>query len=155
MDRELLKTLARHQSWADTEHWKALHANPALLDDAEIRTRLNHIVQAGRMLTTVAQGGTPDFASMTREPESTEALERGMAEMNEALLAALDSADLDKEQALPRGPKGPWHVAAGMLLLQAITPAWHHRGQNAARMKALGVKPPMTDFIYWYAIGQP
>jgi uncharacterized damage-inducible protein DinB len=155
MDRELLKQMARHQAWADTVHWNVLRENPALLDDADIRTRLNHIAQACRMLTTLAHGGTPDPAMMMKEAESTEALEHAMGEANQALVAALDSVDLDKQQPLPRGPKGPWQAPAGMLLLQAITHGQHHRGQNAARMKALGVKPPMTDFIYWYAIGQP
>jgi uncharacterized damage-inducible protein DinB len=31
----------------------------------------------------------------------------------------------------------------------------HHRGQNAARMRQLGITPPMTDFVVWYALGQP
>jgi hypothetical protein len=47
---EILLDLARHQAWADTAHWKALHENGALLEDAEIRKRLNHIVMATRML---------------------------------------------------------------------------------------------------------
>jgi len=39
-----------------------------------------------------------------------------------------------------------------VLLLQALTHSQHHRGQNASRMRELGVTPPMTDFIIWYAI---
>ena len=42
MNAELLLDMARHQAWADAAHWKAMRENPALLEDAEIRKRLNH-----------------------------------------------------------------------------------------------------------------
>jgi uncharacterized damage-inducible protein DinB len=154
MQPELLKDLARHQAWADSEHWKTLHANPALLEDAELKKRLNHILQAGSMLATLAQGGTPDPASMKDRDDPAE-LEAAMVEVNHAIQAALDSVDPTQSITLPRGPQGPFEAPAGVILVQALTHGQHHRGQNAARMRALGVKPPMTDFIYWYAIGRP
>jgi hypothetical protein len=52
---ELLQDLAWHQVWADAAHWKALHEGSALLEDPEIRKRLNHTVSAGRMLTALAE----------------------------------------------------------------------------------------------------
>jgi uncharacterized damage-inducible protein DinB len=42
-----------------------------------------------------------------------------------------------------------------VLLLQALMHSQHHRGQNASRMRELGVKPPMTDYVIWYAVGTP
>jgi|SRR5271157_4591949 len=152
---ELLKDLARHQVWADAEHWKAIRGNPALLEDAEIRTRLNHMLMAQKMLTTLAAGGQPDPAAIKETAASMDELESAMAKANEALAAALDSAELDRNIALPRGPKGPFEAPAGIILLQALTHGQHHRGQNAARMRSLGVTPPMTDFIIWYALGRP
>src|SRR5579884_2578822 len=112
MDREMLKQMARHQAWANGEHWKVLHANPALLEDNEIRRRLNHMEQACRMLTTLAQGGTPDFTAI-KDAESVEKLETVLRETDGNLLAALDAVDLDKNVHLPRGPKGPWEAPAG------------------------------------------
>ncbi|MFZ1145566.1 MAG: DinB family protein [Bryobacteraceae bacterium] len=53
--------------------------------------------------------------------------------------------------ALPRGPKGPLEAPAGVLLMQLLMHSQHHRDQNASRMRALGVEPPMTDFVIWYA----
>lgn len=41
INAELLQDLARHQAWADTLHWKALHENSVLVEDHEIRKRLN------------------------------------------------------------------------------------------------------------------
>jgi uncharacterized damage-inducible protein DinB len=61
----------------------------------------------------------------------------------------------DEGSAQYRGPKGPFEVPAGVLLLQALTHSQHHRGQNVSRMRQLGATPPMTDFVIWYALGRP
>ena len=154
MQAELLIDLARHQQWADREHWRVLREHAAALDDQEIRKRLNHMVSACQMLQTLARGETPDFASM-KDRESADDLHAAMERENQALIDALSGADLDRMIALPRGPKGPFEAPAGVLLLQAITHGQHHRGQNAGRMRALGVTPPMTDFVIWHALGRP
>jgi uncharacterized damage-inducible protein DinB len=151
MDAESLKDLARHQAWADAQHWKTLHANATLLADADIRKRLNHMTMACEMLAALARGESPDIAGM-KDRESMEELEAAMSKANEGLAATLASADLEKMITLPRGPKGPFEAPAGVLLLQALTHSQHHRGQNASRMRELGVTPPMTDFVIWYAI---
>jgi len=151
MDAELLQNLARHQAWADAQHWKTLRANAALLEDADIRKRLNHMIKASEMLAALARGEAPDVAGM-KERESMDELEAAMRKANEGLPATIGSADLDKMITLPRGPKGPFDAPAGVLLLQALTHSQHHRGQNAARMRELSVTPPMTDFVFWYAV---
>jgi uncharacterized damage-inducible protein DinB len=149
----LLEDLARHQAWADTAHWKALHDNSSLLEDLEIRKRLNHMVGALRLLTALARGETADPAGM-KDIEAGQ-LEEALAKANAELIEALNTIDLEKMIALPRGPQGPWEAPAGVLLLQAITHSQHHRGQNASRMRQLGATPPMTDFVVWYALGRP
>lgn len=154
MNSEQLLDLARHQAWADAAHWTTLREHAALLEDAEIRTRLNHMVGAAKMLTTLARGEKPDFSGK-KEIDSMDELEAAMRTANADLAAALASAGLDKMIALPRGPKGPFEAPAGVLLLQALTHSQHHRGQNASRMRQLGVTPPMTDYIAWYALGRP
>jgi uncharacterized damage-inducible protein DinB len=154
MDAELLQEMARHQAWADEAHWKMILENTTLAEDAEIRTRLNHMIGAMRMLTALALGQQPDAASAT-ETDSMEELQASMRRAHADLAATLESADLNKMIPLPRGPKGPFEAPAGVLLLQALTHSHHHRGQNASRMRQLGAKPPMTDFIIWYGLGRP
>jgi uncharacterized damage-inducible protein DinB len=154
IDAELLQDLARHQAWSDTAHWKALHENGTLLEDPEIRKRLNHMLMALRMLTALARGETPDPSGM-RDIEPTDQLEAALEKANVELIEALNTIDLQRMIALPRGPQGPWEAPAGVLLLQAITHSQHHRGQNASRMRQLGATPPMTDFVIWYALGRP
>jgi uncharacterized damage-inducible protein DinB len=154
MDAELLQDLARHQAWADNAHWKALHDNSALLGDAEIQQRLNHMIQALRLLTALARGETPD-PSKAKDLLPADQLEAEMGHANAGLLAAIGALDLQKMISLPRGPQGPWEAPAGVLLLQAVTHSQHHRAQNASRMRQLGVTPPMTDYVIWYARGRP
>ncbi len=151
---ELLRDLARHQAWADAAHWKAFHDNAALLEDEEIQKRLNHMISALRMLTTLARGETPDPAAM-KATEPAGRLEAALGQANSGLMQAIDSLDLQHNVSLPRGPNGPWEAPAGVLLLQAIMHSQHHRGQNALRMRQLGASPPMTDFVMWYALGRP
>lgn len=151
---ELLKDLARHQIWADEQHWKALNANPAVLGESEVQVRLNHMLMACRMLTTLARGEAMDPVAMN-EMVPVERLEAAMVEANRALLSAVETVDVTQPVHLPRGPNGPFEAPAGVVLVQALTHSQHHRGQNASRMRALGVAPPMTDFIYWFAMGKP
>jgi uncharacterized damage-inducible protein DinB len=151
---ELLEDLARHQAWADAAHWKALHESSTLLEDLEIRKRVNHMVMALRMLTGLARGETPDPSGM-KDIEGADELEAALGKANAELIETLKKIDLQKMIRLPRGPQGPWEAPAGVLLLQAITHSQHHRGQNASRMRQLGATPPMTDFVLWYANGQP
>ena len=154
MTKQILASLARHQSWADTEHWKMIEANPAVFDDPNIRKRLNHMAQTCEMLQTLARGQMPDFAAI-KDRESAADLRAAMEKATAGLTEAIDSLDLEKMIQLPRGPKGQFEAPAGVLLLQIVTHSEHHRGQNATRMRELGLKPPMTDFIFWYALGQP
>src|SRR6516225_7645236 len=95
INAELLRGLARHQAWADIAHWKALHANSALLEDAEIRKRLNHMVMALRMLTALSRGETPDPSGM-KDIEPADQLEAALGNANRELMEALSTVDLQK-----------------------------------------------------------
>jgi uncharacterized damage-inducible protein DinB len=146
--------MARHQAWADGAHWKVLHENAALMEDAEIQKRLNHMIAAMRMLTALSRGESPDPAQF-QQATPADQLEAAQQQATADLIAALGTVDLEKMILLPRGPKGPWEAPAGVLLMQAVTHSQHHRGQNASRMRQLGTNPPMTDFVVWYALGRP
>jgi len=154
MNAETLTDLARHQAWADAAHWKAFRENAALWADAEIHTRLNHMVGAQKMLAALASGEVPDAVVM-KQVESMDELEVSMRKAHADFAAALASAALDKTISLPRGPKGPFEAPAGVIFLQALMHSQHHRGQNASRMRQLAVTPPTTDYVVWYALGRP
>jgi uncharacterized damage-inducible protein DinB len=156
MDKDMLREMARHQAWADGEHWKTLRANAQLLEDADIKKRLNHIASAYEMLQALARGEKVDPITARAQQRATpDEIEQAMKQATAGMASTLESVDLDRMIALPRGPKGPFEAPAGVLLLQALTHGQHHRGQNASRMRELGVTPPMTDYVLWWAIGRP
>ena len=112
------------------------------------------MIRAAEMLTALARGEMPDLAG-AKDREATVEIEAAMKGAADGLERVLESRDLERMIQLPRGPKGPFEAPAGVLLLQALTHSQHHRGQNAARMRDLGVTPPMTDYVVWYALGRP
>jgi uncharacterized damage-inducible protein DinB len=154
IDVGMLLEMARHQTWADAQHWEALRKNDVLLQDEEIRKRLNHMVLALRIQTGRARGETPD-PSATPPIESADALEAALIQANTELIEAISVLDLRRTVDLPRGRRGPWQAPAGALLLQVVLHGQHHRGQNAARMRQLGAVPPMTDYLAWRSLGKP
>jgi uncharacterized damage-inducible protein DinB len=154
IDVGMLLEMARHQVWADAQHWEALRKNGALLQDEEIRKRLNHMVMALRLQTGRARGETPNPAAMP-PIESADELEAALTQANAELIEAISAVDLRRTIDLPRGPRGPWQAPAGALLLQLALHGQHHRGQNAARMRQLGAVPPMTDYLAWLSLGRP
>jgi hypothetical protein len=57
-----LYELYAHQEWADAEHWRALEAHPAALEDKAIRQRLLHIHLVQHAFLWVTGPGTTGFA---------------------------------------------------------------------------------------------
>jgi hypothetical protein len=81
---------------------ETLRENTTLFEDVEIRARLNHMLMAMKMLTTLARAETQDCGGM-KEIDSIDDLETSMVEAHGDLAATLESADLDKMIALPAG----------------------------------------------------
>ena len=146
MDSELLKHLARHQAWADAEHWKTLRGNAALLEDADIRKRLNHMTMASEMLAALARGEAPNFAGM-KERESMDEVESAMRTSNESLAATVGSADLDKMITTSTRAKRTVRCASGRVVTSGADPqpasprpecitnarAWSHTANDGLR----------------------
>jgi hypothetical protein len=106
MDAETLLDMARHQAWADAAHWKMLRENTVLLEDAEIGTRLNHMMGALKMLTTLARGETPDTGAM-KALDSADELEAAMGEDSPGFGGAPGVRRSRQADCLAAGAQGP------------------------------------------------
>lgn len=153
-----LDELYAHQEWADAEHWRALEAYPAALDDKAIRERLFHIhlVQHGFLWVTSPQRGDFAFKKLEDFPAMSDLKEyaqHGLEEMR-ALLQNSDQARLEEVIEVPWF-KPPVKISVRQALTQAAMHSHYHRGQNATRLRELGGVPPHTDFIIWLRNGQP
>ena len=152
-----LEELYGHQEWADAEHWRAIEANPAALNDKAIRERLLHIhlVQHGFLWITGPR--TAQFASRKLEDFPAMADLKKYARQGNAELARMMQASAP--EWLEEVIKVPWFPSLKISRRQALTQAamhsHYHRGQNATRLRELGGAPPPIDFIVWLHKGRP
>jgi len=153
-----LEELYAHQEWADAEHWRAFEAHAPALADKAIRERLLHIHQVQYAYVWIAGTRAAQFEFKKIEDFPTMAdlkqyARRGHAQMI-AMVKAAHEAKLEETLEIPWF-KPPLKVSVRHALLQAAMHSHYHRGQNATRLRELGVAPPTTDFILWVRDGKP
>jgi len=153
-----LEELYGHQEWADAEHWRAIEAYPAALEDKAIRERLHHIhlVQHGFSWVTAVQRAEFIFKKMEDFPSMSDLKkygQQGLAELRERL----KSTNENRMEEIIEVPwfKPPLRISVRQALTQCAMHSHYHRGQNATRLRELGGIPPTTDFIIWLRDGQP
>jgi uncharacterized damage-inducible protein DinB len=153
-----LNELYSHQAWADAEHWRAMEANPPALADKAIRERLVHIHLVQHAFLWI--NGPPSSPFIFKKPEDfPDAAElKSYARQGNVDLAAI--VRTATPEWLEKIIEVPWFKPALKIsrrhaLTQAAMHSHYHRGQNATRLRELGVAPPGTDFIVWLRDGQP
>ena len=159
MSNGWLHDLYSHQTWADSEHWRALGGHQAARDDHAIHKRLHHIHFVQRaFLWTVGDRMSPfvvdkaeDFASF----DELRAYARRYHEQVPALLAGLSDARLAEPVSIVWFKDPPLTITVAEALTQCAMHSHYHRGQNATRLRELGGEPPATDLIVWYWKGRP
>lgn len=144
-----LKDLLGHQAWADAVFFRAWEASGSL-EDEELRSRTDHLATVQEAFLRVLKGDeTPLPArSLPGFPE-LKARCRMNHEAFRALGRSLEEAELARLVRVPWFPDPPCIVSVSDALLQACLHTQHHRGQNMARLKALGGTPRNADYIIW------
>jgi uncharacterized damage-inducible protein DinB len=153
-----IQELYAHQEWADTEHWRAFEAYPAALADRAIRERLHHIHLVQSAFLWVVGLRIEEFTITKIEDYPNMADLKSFAQKGHAKWAAMLSGL--SERRLAETIEVPWfqpplRISVRHALTQAAMHSHYHRGQNATRLRELGVAPPGTDFIEWLRQGQP
>src|SRR5260370_21392222 len=148
---ETLRDLYAHQEWADAEHWAAIESCPSALGDDELRDRLTHlhIVQQGFL--KVFKGQPINIKEeLSKKPPLADLKASAQGYHQEVLpfMDAVASERLDERLVVPWFPGG-FSPTFREAALQAVMHSLYHRGQNATRIKQLGTKPPLTDYIVW------
>ncbi len=155
--KETLIELYGHQAWADAEHWRALEASPASLEDAPIRERLHHLHIVQRAFLSIVSGTKPTFTRLEDFPTMKDLKEYAKGYHREmlAFLETLPEAALAKPVVVPWFRDPSLNITTAQALLQAAMHSHSHRAQNALRLRELGGKAPTTDLILWYWKGRP
>jgi uncharacterized damage-inducible protein DinB len=154
---ETLRDLYAHQEWADAEHWSAIESYPPALSDDELRKRLQHLHLVQRGFLKIFKSEPVDLREEMKNELSLSDLRSVARAYHKEVIPFLQTVAperLEEKLIIPWFPAGfsPTFREAAM---QAVMHSLYHRGQNAARIKQLGSKPPLTDYIAWIYKGRP
>ncbi len=164
MTRVFLKDLCDHMEWADATVWQTVVNIEEHPDDGNLRELLFHLHSVQQVFLDVWTGKevtTPDPASFTDLRDMLAWAKKYYT----AVFAFLNDLPEDRfEESLPI----PWarlfekHIGhpAGTTTLaetmfQVVLHSTYHRGQINRRIKELGGKPPLVDYIVWLWRGRP
>ncbi|MBI1752774.1 MAG: DinB family protein [Acidobacteria bacterium] len=144
-----LKDLLAHQAWADAKFFSAWQRS-GLLQDEELRIRADHQVTVLEAFLQLLKGG--DMALPERPTADCLELRARCEAAHEVYLAlghSLDKATLERTLRVPWFPDPPCVLSVSDILMQVCMHSQHHRGQNMARLRALGGQVINVDYIIW------
>jgi uncharacterized damage-inducible protein DinB len=155
----LLRDMFDHQLWADAEHWRTMESSPAARDDETLRNRLHHIhlVQQSFMWT-VGDRSTPFAMSNASDFPTFDALKSYARRVHDEIaqqFSMLTDDRLVEPVTIPWFTERALTISRAEALTQSVMHSQWHRGQNATRLRELGVAPPTIDLIVWYWVGKP
>lgn len=160
---DLIHELFAHMAWADAAVWQCVLSNEKTATDPWIRERLHHVHAVQSAYFTIWTGAELDW----KEPSSfrdSAAVAKWGREQHARMKAFVDNVsegDLDRIAKLPWAERlaeqfGTVHDSTvGETLLQIPSHSTNHRGQVLMKLRELGAKAPILDFIAWVWIGKP
>jgi uncharacterized damage-inducible protein DinB len=163
MNANALTDLYRHMEWADAAVWKAVLASEEGRADAKLREYLQHLHVVQRAFLRVWRGEPRD--APYPEFEDAPSLMRWGRTFYDEVREHLGTLG---DEALAGPMPVPWAsmverrlgrpaetTTLGETALQVALHTTYHRGQINARLRALGVEPPLTDYIVWVWVSRP
>jgi uncharacterized damage-inducible protein DinB len=156
--REMLRDLLRHMEWADARVWASM---PPDMNDGRVRALLAHIHTVQHAFLTIWTG-SEDLHVVLKQSDTLASMEalrewgRAYYSRAHALLASATDADLDRIVEMPWAAQiadylghPPGATTMAETVLQVTSHSTYHRGQVNARLRELGVSPPVVDYIAW------
>jgi uncharacterized damage-inducible protein DinB len=157
------RQLLAHLEWADAVTWAAVLGSEATAADARIRELLIHghetqwaYLQLWRQepLNIPAAESFADLRDVMRWA-------RRYHDERARFAAGLDEVALERAIVFPwaeqlAGRFGQVHpTSLRQSILQVALHSAYHRGQVNTRLRELGARPPLVDFVAWVWMGQP
>jgi uncharacterized damage-inducible protein DinB len=147
---DMIRSLFKHQEWADAAMLQAVRALPGSEKDEKMRWTLHHIVMVQRAFLSLFLKRPFDMQREMQAPESFVDLDRLFRDSHaeeSSFVGQLQEADLARTVDMPWIPD--CHLTLGQALMQVVMHSQGHRGQCLARLRVLGGTPPTLDFILW------
>jgi uncharacterized damage-inducible protein DinB len=159
----LLRELSEHTEWADSVVFSAISGKTEAEGDESMLKRLRHLHLVQKVFLDVWRnsGINPEETASFGTLE-LEAFSRANHLEARNYLETLLPESLDKAVNLPwsdmvAGKLG-FRIAdpsLGQTIMQVYAHSVYHRGQVNARLRELGIEPPMTDYIAWVWAHKP
>ncbi len=161
---DVLLDLFDHMESADAAVWTAVLASPSGTSDVQLCKYLLHVSCVQRAFLD-AWNGRPftfrnDFDGVHLQAEL--AAVRAYYPEARAFVAGTDVATLARAIRLPwvdwieqQTKQTLAATTLGETMLQVISHSTHHRAQANTRLRALGMEPPMVDYIAWIWRSRP
>jgi uncharacterized damage-inducible protein DinB len=162
-DLDGLRELTHHMQWADALVWAAALSNSEAADDLALRGKLFHTHMVQRAFLSVWQAG-PLVPPPSDPPDLLTTLESALEYYSDlgAFFSVLGEDELERPVSLPwagrfaqRLGRDPATPSLAETILQVAMHSTYHRGQVNARLRELGIEPPLTDYIAWVWFGRP
>jgi uncharacterized damage-inducible protein DinB len=161
---ETARDLLAHAAWADAEVWIAVRALPDAWSDAKLREKLHHIHIVQYAFPAIWDRRPVEVAPLESFGDSGAMI--AWARQGHEALAARAASMMETETAThasvpwsamlaERIGKEPAQVTIGETMLQVAFHSAYHRGQVNTRLRELGGKPPLVDYIAWIWLGRP
>jgi len=154
---------ARYTAWADAVVLSAILGDKGAMQDVQLLTRLRHQHLVQRAFLDFWQGkpidhrltqslGMSALASFARDLHA-DAMRFHESVGAEELQRVVDLPS----KSLIAGRLGfePGDATLAQTFQQVFAHSSYHRGQVCARLRELGIDPPMTDFIVWIWAHKP
>jgi uncharacterized damage-inducible protein DinB len=163
MNMNDLTELYHHMEWADATVWASVVATENGQTDTKLREYLYHLHLVQRAFLRLWRG-EPREAPYPTFDDARSLLEWGRAYYDEALayLSTLSEEKLSEDMPLPwadmierRLGRAPQTTTIAETALQVALHSLYHRGQINARLRELGVEPPLVDYVAWIWLGRP
>ena len=163
MNIAALTDLYRHMEWADAVVWSSVMASSGEQTDAKLRDYLHHLHMVQYAFLKTWRGEPLEMPKQSFDDAQSLML-WGRAYYGKAMahLATLNDEKLSEpmalawsgmvEQVLGRSPET---TTVGDTVLQVALHSLYHRGQINTRLREVGEKPPLVDYIAWVWFGRP
>lgn len=160
----MFRELFAHMEWADATTWSVLLGHEAARSDDVVRGTVVHLHSAQQGFLAAWMNRPLQFRQPSEFPDiaSVYAWATPYYADARAFIAGLDPQSFAEAQVLPWTAYFERQLGRefsgstlGETLYQVIAHSNHHRGQIAARLRALGAEPQLVDYIAWVWFGRP
>ena len=163
MNVNALTDLYKHMEWADAVVWNSVLASESGQKDEKIRDYLYHLHMVQRAFLRTWRSEPRETPYPTFK-DAQSLMNWGRTYYGEAIayLETLNDEKVSAPMPLPwagmveqRLGHAPEITTIGETVLQVGLHTLYHRGQINARLRNIGVEPPLVDYIAWIWLGRP